>query len=1048
LTLTFNQTHTIHWDTNNENITADSVFAANNIVGVSVEKNDGPISITNSKFCNIIGADTQGGLIFRNSENTTVTGSTVYNQAPSELIITGDAGGILVTNWETGQTYNLITQGLTFTNNIVEDVGSGQSLFKDGSLGGTDWTDFGTTLKSDNNTWWDAVNTIPFIVPTPNDATSDTFAQWQSVTGQDLHSTFAAPAVDPSSSCTVTADGPDFWLLSNQQQTAADAAGNSSFTLTLYGLGGMTGTVKLWIDLSSIPGATATFSPSTVSLLSGTPAVSTLTISSPATIAPGNYTLMVLANTGNVTRTAALTITILSSAVRLSISSLNFGNVIVGATSAAQTVTLTNNGSTDLTITSFTLPAGFSQTNTCGTSVPAGVSCTISVTFAPKKVITYSGTLNITDSDPTSPQKVSVSGVPIGAPVVTLTPKFFTFSSTEYLTPSAANTISLQNTGTADLHISSITVTGTNPSDFMQTNDCSGDIAIDATCTITVTFTPQGSGSRSASVSIADDALVTPTTATLTGTETAAITISPKSMTFSSTVVGSTSTAKTVTVTNGGAAAIPMTGFTFSGTNPTEFAQTNTCGSSLAGGANCTVSVTFTPAATGTRTATLSINDGDPSSPQTVTLTGTGTASTVVLSPTSLSFGNEVYLTPSASQTVTLTNSATMKLSIASIAVTGTNPGDFTQTNTCGTSVKSNGTCTITVTFYPAGLSARTASVTITDSAKGSPQNIPLSGTGVAAITVSPATLTFGSANVGTTGAAQTVTITNSSSVAIAMTGFTFSGTTAPDFAQTNTCGSSLAAGASCTANATFTPAAAGTRSATLSIADGDPSSPQTVAVSGTGSTAPAAVLSPTSLTFGSFAYLRSSPEQKVTLTNSGSAALSITSITTIGINATDFTQKNNCGTSVAASASCTIIMTFTPQGAGTRIASLSVEDNATDSPQIVSLTGTGSAAITVSPTSLTFSSTPVNTPSGAQTVTLTNASRAAISIGALTFSGTDATDFTQTNNCGTSLSGEASCTISVTFKPKAKGTRTGTLTIADGDPTSPETVSLSGTGS
>jgi len=89
-----------------------------------------------------------------------------------------------------------------------------------------------------------------------------------------------------------------------------------------------------------------------------------------------------------------------------------------------------------------------------------------------------------------------------------------------------------------------------------------------------------------------------------------------------------------------------------------------------------------------------------------------------------------------------------------------------------------------------------------------------------------------------------------------------------------------------------------------------------------------------------------------------------------------------------------------------------------------------------------------VGTHSTAQTITVTNASTAAISIGTLTFSGTNGADFTQTNTCGTSLNGGASCTISVTFTPGAKGARSGTLSIADGDPTSPQKVTLSGTGS
>jgi hypothetical protein len=127
--------------------------------------------------------------------------------------------------------------------------------------------------------------------------------------------------------------------------------------------------------------------------------------------------------------------------------------------------------------------------------------------------------------------------------------------------------------------------------------------------------------------------------------------------------------------------------------------------------------------------------DNGAGSPQSVALSGTGTAvpSTVTLSPTSVSFANQTVGTTSAAQAITLTNAGPNPLAITGIALGGTNPGDFAQTNNCPTTVAVNATCTISVTFTPTAANARSAAVTITDNGAGSPQSVALSGTGVAA---------------------------------------------------------------------------------------------------------------------------------------------------------------------------------------------------------------------------------------------------------------------------------------------------------------------------
>src|SRR5207244_4054442 len=140
------------------------------------------------------------------------------------------------------------------------------------------------------------------------------------------------------------------------------------------------------------------------------------------------------------------------------------------------------------------------------------------------------------------------------------------------------------------------------------------------------------------------------------------------------------------------------------------------------------------------------------------------------------------------------------------------------------------------------------------------------------------------------------------------------------------------------------------------------------VTLMGTGS-APAVSLTPASLSFGNQLMGSSSPGQPITLTNTGTS-LSITSITTTG----DFGQTNNCGAVVSAGASCTITVTFTPTATGARSGSVSISDNASDSPQAVTLSGTGVApGLSFSPTSVFLGATVLNSTSVKKTVTLTN---------------------------------------------------------------------------
>jgi Pro-kumamolisin, activation domain/Abnormal spindle-like microcephaly-assoc'd, ASPM-SPD-2-Hydin len=219
--------------------------------------------------------------------------------------------------------------------------------------------------------------------------------------------------------------------------------------------------------------------------------------------------------------------------------------------------------------------------------------------------------------------------------------------------------------------------------------------------------------------------------------------------------------------------------------------------------------------------------------------------------------------------------------------------------------------------------------------------------------------------------------------------------------------------------------------------------------------TSPTATLSPTSLSFSSTTVGNSAATQTIKLSNTGTAAMTITGVSITGTNSSSFTQTNNCPVSpatMAVNGSCTITVTFTPQAGGTLTASVSVADNASGSPQSATLTGIGfvpGPIATLSPTSLSFPNTVVAVPSASMPVTLTNTGTLAMTISSIAIGGTDATSFAQTNNCGTGLAIGAFCTINVTFTPATFGTTalSGTVVVTDNAPSSPQSVTLSGTG-
>ncbi len=409
-------------------------------------------------------------------------------------------------------------------------------------------------------------------------------------------------------------------------------------------------------------------------------------------------------------------------AVSLTPYSLQFAATAVSSISQAQTVLLRNMGSAALSISSITASGNFAETNDCGSSLAAASSCTISVTFTPTAQGASSGSIAVADDASGTPHTVALSGVGDGgssgspAADAVLTPGSLTFSSTPVGRSGLSQSVTLTNAGNASLTISNIQTSG----DFSQTNTCSNSLSAGSSCSISVVFTPSTEGTRTGNLTVTDNSQTSTQTVSLTGTGTAGtLVVTSSSLTFSSVQVGS-SASQSVTLSNTGNGPVSINGLQITG----DYAQINNCPSPINGGANCTISVVFTPTTTGTRNGTLTLTSGAQNTQQTVSLSGTGIQGDLVVSPTSLAFSSTPLGTLSASQVVTLKNSGSASLSLSGVQIAG----DYKDTNNCGTTLAVGATCTVSVTFTPTATGILSGSLTISSSV-GSPQTIALSGT-------------------------------------------------------------------------------------------------------------------------------------------------------------------------------------------------------------------------------------------------------------------------------------------------------------------------------
>jgi hypothetical protein len=532
-------------------------------------------------------------------------------------------------------------------------------------------------------------------------------------------------------------------------------------------------------------------------------------------------------------------------------SPLTFVSTIQGQAAGTQTVTLSNTGNANLTISSVTLTStspdlqqDFSAIGigACGAGgvIAGGSSCTFTIGFTPKAVGARSANLSIAHSVGTSVVTLQGTGAVIPTASISVTQPTV-YANTVISSPAITQNIVLTNSGTANLQLSAITLSGAASSAFSVQNNAgnctaSSTIAPTSSCTITVAFAPTSVATFSGQLVVTSNAVNAANgniSFSLQGTGTAIpaaiIGISSTAVAFGNQTIGGTSGAQFVTVQNTGNAGANLSSITISGSNTFSIVNAAACPATLGATSSCTLQLVFKPTAAGPQTANLVVSSNASGSPHQVPISGTG-VSLPTPSPTISQNAPYTFTATTVGQTsvmlnVTVGNTGTAAFTINQVSVTGTSPGDFTLGGTCTVTkvISSGAPCAMTVTFAPTAAGARAARVSVTTDSNtvlGFDVAGNANAIAVASAQLTPATLDFSNVTVGSASAVQRATLKNTGNQALTVNTLSVS---APFKITTDstTCKAppfTLTAGLQCDVTLSFDPAVAQPSTANLQI--------------------------------------------------------------------------------------------------------------------------------------------------------------------------------------------------------------------------------------
>jgi hypothetical protein len=702
-------------------------------------------------------------------------------------------------------------------------------------------------------------------------------------------------------------------------------------------------------------------------------------------------------------------------------------------------------------------------------------NCWLGVQFFPSATGPQSATLTLTSSTTGNPYPITLTGSGLPLTGLTLTPTTQDFGPVPVASSSATALFTLTNLTSSAVTLTSPSVTG----DFSLSNApsggpaCTGTLSPTASCFLQIIFAPTTTGPRAGTLTLQTSATTLTASVTGFGSPNPGLSLNPNALVFSN-VPGSTSTQQTITLANTGNSPLQIATPT---TTTTSFTPSTTC-TTLFPGSTCTIAVAFTPA-TSFLSDTLQI--------LVTTTTGSATTYTVPLSSTYTSEDAGLQILPAqsnfgpnATETFGLTRQFTINnLTAKSLTLDLDLPRQFVLTSPPCAGLAPNASCNFSVAFLP----LTNGDITGTLFAQATPTDGSATLNGLAYVEgygngSGALSITGNLINTGGTGdllpfgqvgsgqsSTQTLTLSNNNAASITIRRITSEW---PFLVTATTCGTTLSSHQSCTVTIAYTPlnqvassspsSLPGDDAGTLVIESDALTSPDLVDL--TGSSAPIAVASPdnsaplisfvtsqSSLTFASTAVGNASAPQTVTLINTGTTTIHIASLKATS----DFIIASNC-TAIVPGSSCSLTVTFTPQGsaaqiAADRIGSLEIASDASTALEFISLFGTATpSTLNFTPGSLDFGTVLIGSTSRLPLVIANNGPNAA------TFKGISATgDYAATGDCpapGASLQPSASCTLQIAFTPSQTGTRTGTLSVASSVSTLPLTAPLTGIGS
>ncbi len=496
--------------------------------------------------------------------------------------------------------------------------------------------------------------------------------------------------------------------------------------------------------------------------------------------------------------------------ISVSVTEIDFGDVVINSSSNVESVVVTNIGKGDLSISKVTLTGNDAnqfniESDSCSSStLKESEECIIYVDFRPTSVGSKSAGLNITSNDRTHPiftVRLAGRGVMPQSGVISLDKSSIDFGIVKVGNESTVQNVVVKNVGTLDLSIGSVYLGGNDTSDFeIRSDNCnSTTLTPNNSCTIGLVFKPQSLGNKSAELLIDSDDPTRPTAKViLSGSgidrDYPNIVVDNNQVDFGIVKLGSESDIKSLMVSNNGSAGLNITDVVIDGNNSADFIIKNDgCKAKiLTPSSSCKIDLAFKPQSVGNESATLKISSNDPDTPQyTVNLYGTGRAAggpAINVSPMSLDFGKINTGYESAAQDITIKSEGDSDLSITAVNLGGNDKDQFViKSNNCPLKLAPNNSCKVSVSFKPTKSGVKSAEIQISsDDPTFAQVNVSLTGEGVvnkpSAISVTPSSYDFGKRIIGKVYPPVTFTVKNEGTGNLSIDSVLIEGMDAPVF--------------------------------------------------------------------------------------------------------------------------------------------------------------------------------------------------------------------------------------------------------------------------